>query len=453
MIRQGKIVFLATFFAMIAQSLFYFYDDPDELMAVPLMLIVAGAGALLLGRGGPDQEPDFQVNIFLWAFSVRLWMGMALYGWGLSELFGDEDASGYVFGWVMAQNWYANGFDGFANDLIAILFERQNVGQAFIWAIPMFIAGGESRMIVSVVNSAAGALLVVVVFRIAMRVFDSHIARISAILVTFWASNILLSATTAKEMLVICFEWAILYLLIRDPKGFSIKDGIAAVPAFLAVFVMRFYALYLLAAAALFRFLVAGRVHLVRNTIFGSLLVISTLVFLNAGGVINRDFERIERLNQRIDTWREGVAHSTGSGIEIYSGTESATVAVPVATVYFFFAPFPWEIFSGTARNAFGAVENIFIAVILILGFPAWKIVFKDRFAEMAPIFVFCVLYAGLHIWGLANVGLAWRHKQTVMPLFFMLVAVGITQRKAGWQLITGRSSRKHKKMSVIRAN
>ncbi len=452
MIRSGKLVFFLTFFAVIVQALAFFSDKSDELMAIPLILILGGVAAVFLGRSA-DEDADFQVNIFLWAFSVRLWMGMILYGWGLSELFGDEDASGYGIGWQFADNWYKNGFDGFVTNLTEVFFAKQNIGQGLIWAIPTFIAGGKSRMVVSVINSFAGALLVIVIFRMTRRVFNSATARIAAILVTFWASNILLSAGTAKEMLVIFFEWMILYLLIRDEKGITLKSGLLAVPSFLAVFSMRFYVLYLLAAAAVFKFFVSNRENLVRNVVFGSVLVGSVTMFLAAGGAITRDFDRIDRLNDRIVSWREGMVRSTGSGVEIYSEYDNPGVAIPVATLYFFLAPFPWEMFGGTARNAFGAVENIFIFAILLMGFPAIKIFFVDKFAELAPVFVFCLLYAGMQIWGLANVGLAWRHKQTVMPLFFMLVAVAITQRRAGWQLITGQFRRKDHRLNIIRAN
>ena len=153
---------------------------------------------------------------------------------------------------------------------------------------------------------------------------------------------------------------------------------------------------------------------------------------------------------QKCRIWREGVATNT-EAVEVYSEMESTSVAIPIATVYFFLAPFPWDAFGGTLRNAFGAVENVFVYIILILGFPAIKIFFKDKFIEMAPIFVFCGLYAGLHIWGLSNVGLAWRHKQTVMPLFFMLVAVAITQRRAAWHLISSRRSVDRKGLSIVK--
>ena len=144
-------------------------------------------------------------------------------------------------------------------------------------------------------------------------------------------------------------------------------------------------------------------------------------------------------------------AESTGSGTDVYSEYEGTSVAIPVATVYFLFAPFPWEIFIGSLRNSFAVVENLVMIVILIIGFPALKIFFKDKFFEMAPIFVFCVLYAGLHIWGLANVGLAWRHKQTIMPMFFMLVALGITHRKQGLQIIGQRLTRKQNNLRVYK--
>jgi hypothetical protein len=452
MIKAGKLVFLLSFFALLIQSLYFFSDKPDELMAMPLILLLAGGTAFFLGRTVGGEDSDFQVNIFLWAFSIRLWMGIIFYGWDLTGVFGDEDAASFMFGWELAENWYLNGIDGFISDLSMVVFERQNLGQGVIWGIPMFIAGGPSRMIVSTINSFAGSLLVIVIFRISRRVFDSATARIAAVLVTFWASIILLSAGTSKEMLVIFFEWTLLYLLIRSPSGVTPRDGLLALPSLLALSMMRFYALYMVAAAFIFRFIVARREHIVRNVVFGSMVVGSVLIFLNAGGVITRDFARLERQNRNIESWRENVADNTGTGVEIYSEYESTTVAIPVATVYFFLAPFPWDAFGGTLRNAFGAVENIFVYIILILGFPAIKIFFKDRFIEMAPIFVFCVLYAGLHIWGLSNVGLAWRHKQTVMPLFFMLVAVAITQRRAAWQLISSRQTADQKGLSIIKA-
>lgn len=449
MLRLGSIVFLVTFFAYLVQSLFFFGDNADELMAVPLALVLGGAVGFFLHRNTADEDAEIQTGLFFWAYSLRLLCGQLFYGWGFSSIVGDEDASGYSFAWKYVDNWYNNGFDGLISDFVSVFFTNQNIGQGLIWAFPNALAGGPSRMIVSVVNCFAGALLVIVLFRLCRRLFDSNTATISATLLTFWPSMILFSAWTTKEILVILFEWTTLYLIVRTPGGIKLKDGITAIPFMLGVLITRFYASYMIFAAFIFRVLTAGGKNQVRNFVFGSMVIGAMGIFLLASGVINRDFERIERHQNMMSDWRENVSEHTGSGIDVYSQIDSAPLAVPVATVYFFLSPFPWEVFSGSARSSFGAIENIAIIIILILGFPAIKIFFKDRFFDLLPIFVFCGLYAGMHIWVLANAGIAWRHKQTVMPLFFMLVAVAYTQRDAAWKLLTGKKEKEIQDLSL----
>lgn len=152
-------------------------------------------------------------------------------------------------------------------------------------------------------------------------------------------------------------------------------------------------------------------------------------MFLNANGSINKDFERFDRQTQSIDAWRTQVATSTNSGTNIYSEyKDNSIVAVSIATVYFFFAPFPWDIFAGSLRNSFAVVENIVLIFLFIIGFPSIKIFLKEKFYQLLPILTFCALYASLQIWSLSNIGLAWRHKQTVMPLLFLLAALSLTK-------------------------
>ncbi len=395
-------------------------------MFIPLMLVLGLGTTFFLSRNSDREDVNFQINVFFFAFALRIWVGFILYGWNLGKLIGDEDATGYITGWYFAENWYNNGFDGFVSDMFKVLFTSQNVGQSAIWGSFMFIAGGPSRMIVSVINSFAGSVLVMVIYRLAKRLFDFQTAKIAAVLMTFWLSLVLLSAGTAKEMLVICLEWSILYLSIRNIKSLTQKDIILAAPLMIALYTVRFYAFYICAGALFFRAIITNKKHFVRNAVLGFILVASLLVMLNASGVIKRDFTQLDTKNQSIEAWRENVATSTGSGIEVYSEYQNSPLKLPIATIYFFFAPFPWQIFDGSLRNSFAAVENVFLIFLLILGFPSIKIFLKENFYLILPIIVFCVLYAGFQIWGLSNVGLAWRHKQTVMPFIFLLSAFGL---------------------------
>lgn len=437
MTSTGKFVFLITFFALLLQSLYLFSDSPDEFMFIPFVLILGGATSayLMYSKSQSPEDVNYQLNLFLWAFSLRLWAGIIFYGWRFSETLGDEDAAGYAAAWKLAENWYKFGIDGFLSDLYIVTVVKQNIGQTLIWAIPTFIAGGPSRMIVSALNSFAGALLVLVIFRLTKRLFDADTARIAALLATFWPSFLLFSAGTSKEILFIFITWTILHITLRREKGLSVKDGVIA--AFLAFLILtiRFYAFYMMVIAIVFRIVVSGGKHLVRNAVLGVITVGAVVAFAASSGMFDRDFQRFEYQSQYMDSWRKGVAVDTreGSGVDVYGSFESTNVAVTVAAAYFLFAPFPWEIFGGSTRNSFAVIENIVILLILVFSIKALRSFFKEKFLLILPILIFCFLYAGFHIWAMSNVGLAWRHKQTIMPLFFMLVALSVTQSKAAW--------------------
>ncbi|HEX8287404.1 MAG TPA: hypothetical protein VF556_05380 [Pyrinomonadaceae bacterium] len=397
-------------------------------MFIPLFLILGLAVPFILGKNPDKEDAEFQINIFYIAFCLRVLFGFILYGWDLGELFGDEDASGYIIGWQVAENWYKNGLDGFFPDIYKVLFGTQNIGQTVIWGAVMFIFGGASRMIASVINSFAGAVLVIVVYRLAKKLFDFQTAKITALLMTFWLSFILLSAGTSKEMLVICLEWSLLYVAVRNQKGLTQKDIILSALLMLVLYTLRFYAFYICAGALFVRAIIADKKYFARNSILGIILVSSLLFFLDANGVVNRDFSGLDAQNSQVDAWRTTVAKTTGSGTNVMSEYRGSILLIPVATLYFFFAPFPWQVIGGNMRTSFAAIENIVLIIFFVIGFPAIKIFFKERIYQVAPVLAFCVVYAGFQIWGLSNLGLAWRHKQTVMPLLFMLLALSITK-------------------------
>jgi hypothetical protein len=161
----------------------------------------------------------------------------------------------------------------------------------------------------------------------------------------------------------------------------------------------------------------------------GFVLVASLMMLLNFSGAINKDFERLDKQSEMMESWRTNVATSTGSGSDVYSEYKgNSLISVPLATIYFFFAPFPWEILSGSLRSSFSAAENIVIIFLFAIGFASIKTLFQEKFFQLLPILVFCALYAGMQIWGFSNVGLAWRHRQTIMPLFFLLAALSLTK-------------------------
>jgi len=440
--RRGLLFFWFTFFALIVQSVFLL-DSGEEFMFIPLVLVLGLGTLYFFNREGDRTDVDFQIEIFFIAFSLRLWMGFILYGYGLTEGLGDEDASGYVGGWVLAQNWYNNGFDGFFSDFYNTLLGKQNNGQMMIWGLMMFVLGGPSRMVVSATNSFAGAMLVIVIYRLAKSLFNIQTAKVTAYLTAFWASLILFSAGTSKEILVIFLAWLLLYIAVRSAKGLSRQDAIVALPLLLILYSIRFYAFYISGAALFIRAIASNRKNMVRNIAAGFFLVASLLFFLNYSGALDRDKEVYDRQNKIMVDWRKGVANQTGSGIDLYTdeeGGEVGVLGIPKLVAYFFLSPFPWEIGDGSVRRQIVILENLALMLLLFAGFTSLKRFFRDNFFNLLPILTFCSLYSGLQIYALANIGLAWRHRQMVMPLFFMMAAFALLRTGRGETALSERN-------------
>lgn len=440
--KRGELIFWLTFASLVIISPFVILDKPEEFMFLPLTLVLGLGAIFFLNQSSEKHDRNFQISIFLLAFSLRLWAGFFLYGFGFGEALGDEDATGYISGWVMAQNWMNNGIDGFVNNLYAVFIGRQNVGQSMIWGSMMFVIGGPSRLAVSALNSFAGAGVVISVYRMTKVLFSEKEAKIVAICMTFWLSLILFSAGTSKEILVIFLEWTILYVIIRG-KTLTRNDIFLLIPLLLALYTIRFYAFYMCCAVILIRFVTSGDksflVYL-RDAAVAFVFISAFMFALSSYGVLERDREVYERNAEGLTQWRINVADYTGSGVVLYDEEQSSFVSIPVATAYFFFSPFPWELGSGSFRKNLSIPENLALMFLFVVGLFSVKSIFKEKISKLLPIVAFCVLYAGFHIASLANIGLAWRHKQTVVPLLFMFAAVGIikmgaTQREKKPQL------------------
>jgi len=449
--RTGSFVFWITFFLLVAQSPFVFRSSEDYL-GIPLVLVIGFVVPIVLRRISHSDDVNFQIEIFLLAFSLRIWVSLLLYGYGLSELFGDEDASGYAMGWMRAQEWYITGLDGFLNHIGEVFATKQNVGQTIIWGIISFIAGGPARIPISFFHCFIGAALVIVVYRLAKIYLTKELATTAAYFATFWLSLLMFSAGTSKEILVIFLEWTLILIAVRNPKGISIRDLFFALPLILLLYTMRFYAFYAVAAAFALRAIVSRREHFLRNG-FAGLLLASVLFFtLHSLGIITRDQEMYEtRFEQtNLENWRKGVAASTESGIVISEEIEGTWLSIPVKAAYYFFSPFPWEIGQGSLRRQIAILETIFLIVVFVAGFAAIKNLFKDRLFELLPPLAFSAIYSGVHIAMLSNVGLAWRHRQTVMPLIFLFVAGGFAMIRQ--QRGVSRLKRRRRKQSPITA-
>ncbi len=88
--KHGILIFLITFFAMVILGPFYLYEKPDELLFIPLILILGLGTSFFLSKNPDKEDADFQVNIFFIAFSIRILLGFIIYEFDLTAIFEDE---------------------------------------------------------------------------------------------------------------------------------------------------------------------------------------------------------------------------------------------------------------------------------------------------------------------------------------------------------------------------
>lgn len=431
--RSGSLLFLVSVIAFSALGFILFPANP-QIMAVVVILGLGVLGSWLIQRTRDSSQDSIGIGLFLVAFTARLWVSYMLYGFGLSQVFGDEDATGWAGGWAYASRWTTLGIETIIPDIFNLFAgPLKHIGQLVVWGSVLYVIQEPSRLAVSAVNCFFGAMTVVVIYRLARKLFDEPAARIAAVFVLAWPSLVLLSASTSKEPLVIFLEWFLLYQALRTRDHPTVGRILTLLVCLFALYSMRSYAAYVCGIAILIYFLFSPSKHRVRGFALAIVLGLSGAFLLSQLGLLQKDIEFASVRLLDISDWRENVAATTGSGITVYdTSTELGTItSIPVAVAYFLFAPFPWDLGRGSLRNQLLMFEVLLFYGILFFGF--WggvKVAVRERWAELQPLLVFVILYASIQLLGLSNIGLAWRHRQTIMPLFLILSAVGFALRR-----------------------
>jgi hypothetical protein len=195
---------------------------------------------------------------------------------------------------------------------------------------------------------------------------------------------------------------------------------------------LRFYIAYFVLFAALATFVFAQRRGALRLIITYSLLVAALFGALNIA--VKR--ETLERQTtylslERLQTTREDQAMwgRSGFGQEYDVSTPiGALSALPGGLVYLLFAPFPWAI-SGV-RQALVVPETLLWYALMPAFVRGLVFAAKRHFRSVLPILVFAVSLTVAYALMQGNVGTAYRQRTQITMFFFILMGVGIVERR-----------------------
>ena len=235
----------------------YQYQPQTDFLAGLLLVIILGVGGALslqLTVNNRDRML-WQMRIYLIALFMRFAASTVIYEFGLMDILGDEDASGWYGGVVLLKKWVTKNV-GFL-DLPTVMWGAfdtsggKHLGYPYMLALFFYVTDTPSRMPAAALNCFFGAMTVVFVYRIARMLFSLWVAERAAWLACFFPSLIIWSALTVKEPLVILLETIALYACLRlKDSGFSLGPLIVCGVAIVLLIPFRFYASYIVAVAA-----------------------------------------------------------------------------------------------------------------------------------------------------------------------------------------------------------
>lgn len=392
--------------------------------ALVMCAIVSAPTILILARAR-DQR-TFLLRLFMVGLTVRIVLAAVIYMGRMEEFFGGDANTYDIFGQSLRQGWHGD-------DYHMQKYQSFIASGAGAWGMLYIVAGvyelvGRNLLAVQLVNAAIGAATGVVVYYTAMALFSNvRVAKLAAVLVTFFPSLILWSSQALKDGVIILALAMSILATLRLMEKITAGYVVVLTVSLLALLSLRFYIFYMMTAAVAGSFVLGMKTLSAQAFLHRFIAVAAIGMAFTWFGVLQyagNQFDRFANLKQ-IQMSRQDQA-SAGSGfakdVDIQT-TEGALSVIPLGVVYLLFAPFPWQF--STLRQSITLPEMIvwwLVFPLLVLGL--WYSI-KHRLRQVAPIVIFTTMLTLAYSLFQGNVGTAYRQRSQLLVFYFIFVAVG----------------------------
>ena len=420
-------------------------DNNDLFLGIVFLLLFAGLGILLLMLTRKHcQTRREQIKLFLCALGVRFAASIVVYEFGLVNVLGDEDSSGWGAGLDLSNGWDKQRLGLLSlPELWAEAYEKHHMGFQYLAGLFFFITRASARLPLAAMNCFFGALTVVLVYRTAISLFSRWTAVRAGWVACFFPSLIIWSAQTLKEPVIIFLEALALYACVNlKLSGFSVKYILLCAAAIVLLPPFRFYAAYLAGAVAIMALVIpqiGARIDKGKSSFKAALasLAVAALVapLVVSSGYLARNEAYLERFTQvkEIERFKKNVAIGYGSGVESGYDLGSATglaMAIGVGGSHLLLAPFPWQLGGGSLRMLLTTPELAVWWWLFLVGLiPGLWHVCKTRLADAQPMLFFVLGLGLLYSMMFGNVGLIFRQRAQLLPWLLIIAIVGLEQR------------------------
>jgi len=294
----------------------------------------------------------------------------------------------------------------------------------FYWNAFLFAIFGNEPLAPKLVNCFLGVFTALMAYRMAGGLAGREGALNAAVLTMFFPSLVLWSTQNLRDTVVLFFIAGIFYLTLRvraRPSGHLLALLVGGI---LALALFRDYMAIMVVFTLLGAFLVSQQKQMITNVfmglvLFGAAVLAYQYLGLGSGWLESANFEAIQAQREALATG--GTAFRPEADV---SSTLRGLQYLPYGLVFFFLAPFPWQI--GTTLSLMTLPEMLVWYALLPLVFLGGWHLLKTRFVAAQPLVLFLVLTGAVYALVEGNAGTAYRHRAQLILFMLILAAAGL---------------------------
>jgi hypothetical protein len=356
-------------------------------------------------------------RLFLIALVLRVAVALLIHATVSEEVFAPDQQTYHAFGKFLADRW--------SLDLPPLPGDGLRQGpKGYIYVVAtVYYAFGAHSILPKLLNCLLGALTVLAVFAVAVRMGATPLAAVRAATYTAWFPSLVLWSTQNIRDV-----WIVLLILLICRQALVLQARPGPLSLFLlggwiwALVQFRSYVLFAVAGPVVVSFLAQRSRHIGRNLVIGSLAAAAVIYAdQEAGADRKARFIDLEQLNE-IRFWNTTTAASAFEQADI-STPGKALAFLPKGLAYFLLAPFPWMV--GSIRQILALPEMLFFYSLIPSIFRGVRHLARSHLrTSLMALLITAGLTLGYSL-GEGNAGTAYRHRAQLLCFFLIFAGVG----------------------------
>jgi len=414
-----------------------------------------------------QQDRKFVLTVLFAAITLKIIMVVVYYYWwilpGNLDVIGPDGEGFSQLGWYISRvlknnvtynvptneyvfHRYFAVVDYYRGKLIP--FHTGSIG-LFTWIIALvYYLAGYAPLLAKGLNIFVSAISAVLLFKISVQVTEKYIAKKALIIFTFFPSLFIFSITLLRDPFIVCCVLAVIYSLVMLINQIRLRYFLYLLLSLTAILFLRqefFLVMALIVSLTLF---LNRRIKISTKAMTFSLIVILVLISIKLSifSVIKYDPIKFIKKSPAIIFRRNANLYKEGGRLvyrifpkryyEIYGKYDSEEYIdsderitfnefikyVPKGVLFYFLRPFPFL----KSNNIVGLCLFLYslcwytVLVLALIG------IFRVRFRNAYPIFIFLSLFILITSMADANEGILIRHRDAIAPFFIIFAAAGM---------------------------